>query len=99
MIEINSVAIFCAISKAKGFCFFTISVQLSTADGRPPSTQNNFSARLPYKKRLATPPSGSFSKALNYSISSLLVSVVNILTPVVQKVDSAFQRINSPPNG
>ena len=97
MIEINSVAIFCAISKAKRFCFFTISVQLSTADGRPPSTQNNFSARLPYKKRLATPPSGSFLKALNYSIS-LLVSVVNILAPVVQKVDSAFQRINSLPN-
>ena len=56
MIEISSVAIFCAISKAKRFCFFTISVQLSTADGRPPSTQNNFSARLPYKEKTSYAP-------------------------------------------
>ena len=68
MIEINSVAIFCAISKAKRFCFFTISVQLSTADGRPPSTQNNFSARLPYKKKSYAPLRIIFknSKLLNF---------------------------------
>ena len=51
MIEINSVAIVCANSKAKRFCFYTISVQLSTADVRPPSRQNDLSARLPYKKK------------------------------------------------